>query len=165
MTPRLRIHWLMAIVAIVAIDFEAIRTSVELNRGRDDNLPFFLGSGVLPMANLLAFALWAGRRRPGVRPFVRGFVASGLMASGLFVLLAAFFPDETLMPYLGPVIGPLHEAIGYDRPNLLIPATTIVSIMLLGWPQVAIALMGGFLNRTFRVTINVTRRATRPMPL
>ena len=59
-------------------------------------------------------------------------------------------------PYLLPFIRALEQTIGRDRPFVFIPISCFGSVVMLGWPQVAFALIGGFLCRRFRITI--TRR-------
>lgn len=54
--PRLRIAWLMAAIALVAIDLGAIRGLFEFR----DMFSKLVGVGVLPMANLLALGAVLG---------------------------------------------------------------------------------------------------------
>jgi hypothetical protein len=75
------------------------------------------------------------------------------MALALFIALASCFPREVVMPYLVPFVAPLERIIGPDRPFVYIPIGCFILVVLLGWPQVAFALVGGFLSRGFRITI------------
>ena len=42
--------------------------------------------------------------------------------------------------------------IGRYRPFILIPFS-VSAVVMLGWPQMAFALLGGFLSRRFKITI------------
>ncbi len=110
--------------------------------------------GALPMANVLAVGMLIGQRRPASRPFLLGFEAFGAMALVLFIALATSFPREVVLPYLTPVLVPIQRTIGDDRPFVMFPIVSVVAVALLGWPQVAFALAGGFLSRRFKVTIS-----------
>ncbi len=109
--------------------------------------------GALPMANVLAVGMLIGRRRPASRPFLLGFEAFGAMALALFIALAICFPREVVLPYLTPVLVLIERTIGNDRPFVMIPIVCFVAVALLGWPQVAFALTGGFLSRKFKITV------------
>jgi hypothetical protein len=115
----------------------------------------FLGS--LPMANVLAVGMLVGQRRPGNRPFLLGFEAFGAVGLAFFIALASCFPREVLLLYLTPVVVPMERTVGDDRPFVMFPIVGIVAVALLGLPQLAFALLGGFLSRRFRITI--TRRS------
>jgi hypothetical protein len=82
-----------------------------------------------------------------------GFEAFGAMALTFFIALASCFPREVWMSYLVPFVAPLERIIGPDRPFVYIPiGGLVVAVMLVG-PQVAFALIGGFLSRRFKLTI------------
>ena len=57
---------------------------------------------------------------------------------------------------LAPVIEPIEKSVGQDQPLVLIPLGWSVIVVMLAWPQVVFALIGGFLSRRFKITI--TRR-------
>ena len=61
--PRFRIAWGMVFVAIVALNFGAIRASF----GFEPYVAQALLLGALPMANVLAGGILIGQRRPGSR--------------------------------------------------------------------------------------------------
>jgi hypothetical protein len=109
--------------------------------------------GALPMANVLAVGMLIGQRRPGSRHFLLGFEVFGAMALALFIALASGFPREVVLPYLAPFVSPLRWIIGPDRPFVEIPIGCFVVVVLLGWLQVAFALVGGLLSRRFKITI------------
>jgi hypothetical protein len=151
--PRFRIAWVMVAIAIAALDFAAIRAFFDIPELG------LLVLGALPMANVLAVGILIGQRHPGSRPFLLGFEAFGAMALALFVAvaLASLFLDnyKLIHSYLAPVILPI-ESIGQDRPLVFLPIVLFAYVVMLGWPQVAFALIGGFLSRRFKITI--TRR-------
>jgi hypothetical protein len=106
------------------------------------------------MANVLVVGILIGQRRPGSRPFLMGFEAFGAMALAFFIALASCFPREVVLTYLNPVLAPIERTIGDDQPFVMFPILCVVVAVLLGWPQVAFALAGGFLSRKFKVTIS-----------
>jgi hypothetical protein len=145
----------MVAIAIVALDFAAIRAlSPRHANVLDDQRGMCLLVGALPMANVLAVGVLIGQQRPASRPFLLGFEAFGAMAVVLFIVLATCFPREVVLPYVTPVMVPIESTIGYDRPFVTFPIVCVVAVALLGWPQLAFALAGGFLSRRFKVTIS-----------
>jgi hypothetical protein len=110
----------------------------------------------LPMANVLAVGVVIGQQRPGSSPFILGFEAFGAIALALYVVLASSFHREVVWPYLRPLVDPIRDTVGIDRPFILIPVLCSVGVLMLGWPQLAFALLGGFLFRSLKSTI--TRR-------
>jgi hypothetical protein len=150
--PRFRIAWVMVAVAIAALDFGAIRALIEFNsRARE-----LLLLGALPMANVLAIGMLIRQQSPGIRLFLLGFEVFGAMALALYVALSFLHDNELISNYLAVLLEPIQKIIGQGRPFVFIPIACFVAVVMLGWPQVAFALMGGFLFRRFRVTI--TRR-------
>jgi hypothetical protein len=152
--PRIRIAWVMVAVAFAALDFAVIRAFLgHRTNVLDEQRGILLLLGALPMANVLAVGMLIGQRRPGSRPFLLGFEAFGAMALALFIVLATGFPREVVLPYLAPFVAPLKWIIGPDRPFVEIPIGCFAFVVLLGWPQVAFALVGGLLSRRFKITI------------
>jgi hypothetical protein len=143
----------MVAVAIAALDFAAIRAFFDISEVG------LLVLGALPMANVLAVGTLIGLRHPGSRPFLLGFEAFGAIALVLFVaaaLASPFFDNYKMInSYLAPVILPI-ESIGRNRPLVFLPIVLLAYVVMLGWPQVIFALIGGFLSRRFKITI--TRR-------
>ena len=175
--PRFRVAWAMIFVAIAALNFGALRIWSDfkradiynetstwiLNRSDYHNMLVddALVTGALPMANVLVVGLLIGLRRRRSPPFLSGFEVFGATALALYVAGAIFFTEELVMPYLNLVLKPLARTIGI-RPflstvKLLILAS--VAAVMLGLPQLAFALIGGFLFRGVR-----NRRAARPNP-
>jgi hypothetical protein len=152
--PRFRIAWIMVAVAIAALDFAAIRASLDIREA----VLFVLGA--LPMANVLAVGILIARQRPGSRPFLLGFEAFGAMALALFITAAvASLPFDEYMViayYLAPVLRLIQKSIRQDQPLVFVPIVLFAYVVMLGWPQVVFALIGGLLSRRFKVTI--TRR-------
>jgi hypothetical protein len=104
------------------------------------------------MANVLAVGMLIGQRRPGSRPFLMGFETFGTMASALFITLASGFPREVVLPCVALFVSALKWFIGPDRPFVEIPILFVAVLVLLGWPPVALALVGGLLSRWFKIT-------------
>jgi len=174
---RFRVAWAMIFVAIAALNFGALRIWSDfkrvdvynetstwiLNRSDYHNMLVddALVTGALPMANVLVVGLLIGLRRRRSRPFLSGFEVFGATALALYVAGAIFFTEELVMPYLNLVLKPLARTIGI-RPFLstvkLLVLASVAAVML-GLPQLAFALIGGFLFRGVR-----NRRAARPNP-
>jgi hypothetical protein len=86
-----------------------------------------------------------------------GFEIFGAMALALYSALANVgFHGGSLVRFLLPFIGLLEKIIGRGRPFVFIPMLCFGTVVMLGWPQMAFALIGGFISRRFSVTI--TRR-------
>jgi hypothetical protein len=152
--PRFRIAWVMVFVAVAALNLTVFRAA--------EDLPFNTSAllvGAMPMASVLAIGLIFGYRWHGSRPFLLGFESFGLMALAFFVVLAVWFYHETVGPYVSLFIEPLAKIIGRDRDIFFISVAYPVAVVALGLPQMAFALMGGFLSRKYRITI--TKRPAR----
>jgi len=145
--PHFRLAWLMAFVAIAALNFGAIRAVTDYRRPISDSLVV----GALPMGNFLAFGLLIAHRRRRSRRFLLGFEFFGLTALVLYIAMAILFTDELGQTYLELASKPVRATIartGWTNPRLVI-AYVILSV----WatlPQVAFALLGGFLFREAR---------------
>ena len=150
--PRFRIAWVMVGIAIAALNFAAIRAILRYPENG------FLELGALPMVNFLVVCTLAAQQRPGSRPFLLGFAASGAMVLSLFVALMILDQnqDGPIFYYLSLLYIPMDKAVGLDRPYVRIPLECSLVMGMLGLPQVAFALIGGFLSRRFKITI--TRR-------
>jgi hypothetical protein len=153
--PRFRIAWVMIAVAIVALDFGAIRALLGSQIGA------FLLLGALPMANVLAVGILVGQQCPGSCPFLLGFEIFGAMALASYVAVTCLFIEPTatssylrvLTSYLSLVVDPIDKNITWGRPFVVYPILCVVAVVMLGWPNLAFALLGGFLSRRFKVTI------------
>ena len=137
--------------AIAALDFGAIQACFD-SYGQWAEL---LLLGALPIANVLAVGLLVAQQRPKSRPFLLGFETFGAAALALFAVLVICFRRETVTPYVDLALLPVFRIIGLDPPWVYILTTCFVVVVMLGVPQLAFALIGGFL---FRHKITVTRR-------
>jgi hypothetical protein len=144
--PRFRIAWLMVAVAVAAINFGAIRGILEIDIP-DKGMLWVVGA--LPMVNILAAGLLIALRRPRSRPFLLGFETFGALALALYVVVVIFFDRDVVASYLEPVADPIGNAIGTVPTLVLIPARVSAGLILLVGPQLAFALIGGFLSRRF----------------
>ena len=153
--PRFRIAWGLVFVALAALNFAVFRVAEDAH----SITGILLASGAMPMATVLAIGLTIGYRRHGSRPFLLGFESFGAMALALFAALAVCFGEDLLESYIRIFIHPLSKIIGPDRPLIDIPLFISVAYVAPGLPQVAFALMGGFLSRKYRITI--TRRSAQ----
>jgi hypothetical protein len=142
------IAWMMASVAIAALDFAAMRALFGFGPSTGELLTL----GALPMANILAVGFLIGYRCPGSRPFLLGFEAFGVVALAVYIALVISSPASQYS-YMKPLIDPLERNIGRDRPFVFLPIVCFVAVVMLGWPQVIFALIGGFLSRRFKITI------------
>jgi hypothetical protein len=149
---RFRIAWGMVGIAIAALDFAVIRAML-----RYPEIGFFV-LGALPMVNVLVVGTLVAQQRPGNRPFLLGFAVSGAMVLALFVALIIRDQnqDGPIFCYLSLLYVPMDKAVGLDRPYVRIPLECFVVVGMLTVPQLAFALIGGFLSRRFKITI--TRR-------
>jgi hypothetical protein len=158
--PRIRIAWMMAIVAVAALDCGAIRGLMALKnqaQGNQYNIRVIITCDVLmvaalPMANILAVGFRVGLGRWRRRPFLVGFEVFGTLALVVCVFLAIRFPEQVMEPYVASgaelILRPFRPLWrNLDR----VVFYPFVSVMLLA-PQVAVALFGGWLIR--RLTID-----------
>jgi hypothetical protein len=139
---------------MIAVAFVAINLWVGLELWDSQQFAVLI-LGALPMANVLTVGILIGQQRPGIRPFLLGFEAFGAMALALYVAVASYFFNEVVNPYLVLFLDPIANIIGQDQ-MLKIPTLCAYAVILLGWPQLAFALIGGLLSRRFNGTI--TRR-------
>ena len=149
--PRFRIAWLAAIVALAAVDFAAIREGVRIRHQSRTPIIDALGLGALPMANVLAVGLLVLGTRRGSRSFLLGFEAFGAMALAAHIATASLYPTQLVMPYLLIFLSPLARAIGEPESVGLIVVFVFFAVVVLGLPQVDLALLGGLLCRKFQM--------------
>ena len=143
--PRFRIAWAMVFVAVVAVNIAAVRAAADAH----SITGALLALGAMPMAIVLAIGVLVGYQRHGSRPFLLGFELFGAIALALFAVLAAFFTQKFLGFYLAIFVDPLSKIVGPDLHFIHI----LVAYVALGFPQVAFALIGGFLSRKYRIAI------------
>jgi hypothetical protein len=147
--PRLRIAGVMGFVAIVALNFGAIRALSGFAPDHSD----YLTLGALPMADILVVGLLIAQQYPQSRPFFLGFEVFGAMALALYVALEIYCRDKAVNPYLALFFDPIERIGGRGWPVRFIPIRYSIGVAILVLPQIALALIGGFLSRRFRVTI------------
>src|SRR5207244_1304988 len=110
--PRFRIAWLIAFVAVAALEFGAIRALHDFENRlilltHSYHLPgmiFAWVHGALPMANVLVVALVIGHRRRGNRRFLWGFEVFGATALALYVAAASLYTEELVQPFINLVL-------------------------------------------------------------
>jgi hypothetical protein len=139
----------MVFVALAALNFTVIRVVLD----HRSNTSTLLGLGALPMANILAVGLLIGHRRRGSRPFLLGFEVFGATALALYVASVSSFGEEVVIAYLRLLLDPLEKILGRYPLGVLVATLCSVAVVMLSLPQVAFALIGGFLSRKYRVTI------------
>jgi hypothetical protein len=151
---RFYIAWVMVAVGIAAFDVAVIRAILDSLSPRGEDLLV----GVLPIVNVLAVGLLIGKQRPASRSFVLGFELFGAVALASYVALALLLPGPggPLFSYVSLLLNPIVAIIGRDRPFVFVPIACSALVAILGLPQLAFALIGGFLSRSYKVT--VTRR-------
>jgi hypothetical protein len=147
--PRLTISSLMALVLLVAVDVWACK---ELEVGGPPlmaDLSDLIVFGALPMANVLAIGLYRilgprpEHRRN--RPALVGFEVGGLAA--LLVFLAC---SLSMTHSLHEGVGQVLKPIGLAPPG---PVFLVCALILLVVPQVALALLGGWLCRRYVIRV------------
>jgi hypothetical protein len=130
----------MTAVAVIAVDLCVIR-SIAPGIGE------VVAVGVLPMANVLTIGFLMGRHSR--RPFFWGFLAFGVTALIGFVALGVFAEDSVMMPYAELWAEPIHRALDRYPQEVHVAVMVPVCIIMFGLPQLAVALVGGFLSRSY----------------
>jgi hypothetical protein len=146
--PRFRIASVMALIAIAAFDFTVIRRLVDYRTPTGD----LLLVGAMPMANVLAVGMLIVQRRPGWRPFLLGFEAFGVVVLASFVFLANF-RHRVLWTHVGPLANNLASTFARYGPFICISIINSATTVILVLPQVAFAVIGGFVCRKFSLTV------------
>jgi hypothetical protein len=153
--PRFRITWLMAFIAIAALELLGMRalSGLQFQSRLLTQVTVALIVGTLPMANILAVGLLTGLRRRNNRPFLLGFEVFGATALALYIAAVSLFPEELVSPAFDLVRERLIPLL-WSWPSLslvvlVVLCFTMMAILLL--PQLAFALIGGFLLRNLRV--------------
>ena len=148
--PRIRIAWVMFAIAAFAIDLTVMRALVDYPSPMGEDLLF----GALPMTNVLAVGLLIAQHRPRSRPFLLGFELFGAIALAAYIAWALLFPGPGgIRPYVSIVLDPIVATMGQTRSLVTLPILWLVVFSMLSLPQVAFALIGGFLSRRYKVTI------------
>jgi hypothetical protein len=157
--PPFRIAWAMAFVAVIALEFGAIRAlsamQLRANLEGSRDLSLMIGAlalGAVPMANILAVGLLIGLWRRGTHPFLWGFETFGASALALYVAGVSLLTEELARLLFDLIVkhlfttlwnGPYRNYVGH-----LIGYSVMIAVLAL--PQVAFALIGGFVFRYFK---------------
>jgi hypothetical protein len=142
-SPRFRIAEVMAFVAIAALNFTAIRAVWEYK-------PYdLLAIGALPTANVLVVGLLIAYRRRGSRPFLLGFEAFGAIALAVYIAGMSLFPKELGLPFIDLVVKPYVTTFGPILTTGYIVILYSLVAVILGLPQLALAVLGGLFSLRF----------------
>jgi hypothetical protein len=153
--PRFTISGMMALVLLGALDTWACKALMS-SLLFVPPLSELIVLGALPMANVLALGLYpilmSRHEHESGRPGLVGFEVGGLAA------LLFYLAGSVLMPH------PIHDGVGnLLRAIGLVPGPAFLAgaVVLLLLPQVALAILGARLGRTykFRVILIVERRS------
>jgi hypothetical protein len=150
---RFQIAWMMVFVAVAALNSWVYRIcyyDLWTNDAATANKIDVMYSGSMPMANILPLGILAGPRRRRSCPFLMGFEVFGAAALAIYITLCSFYCHELVRPYLFRFQNPVFDAIGRSRAH--IPIFRFTAAVILGWWQLAFALLGGFLSRKFRTS-------------
>jgi hypothetical protein len=145
----------MVLVAIAAFNCLAIRTVLDYGPIGDR-----LGIGALPMANILIVVTLVGYPYHASRRFLWGFEAFGATAVVLYAALTILMPSG--VPYVSTynrlaadfLINSTYRAPWSATAPWIHPRLLFGYILLSIWvsvPQLAFALLGGFLSHRFRI--------------
>jgi hypothetical protein len=140
---------MMAFVAFAALYFGGVRAFDKLI----SPMPQAFLLGTLPMTIILATAIVIGQLRPGPNLFLSGFEVFGAMALAAYAALILSSSPKALHHYFALLDEPWDKTIGDAssfHASLISPFILVVILVL---PQLAFALLGGFLSRRFKVII------------
>ena len=158
--PRFTTSEAMIAVAFLALDLALIRQS--LLEASSDKVSVLGAQGVLVTVNALGFAAFVrliGPRRP--RPFLTGFLKTGLFAVGFYLVFVSLFSSQIAAWQGLHTVGRLDDFLMAAMPGLVmrgqVGATsldrlTVDSLALAcsalppALPQLLIAVSGGLLN-------------------
>jgi hypothetical protein len=158
---RFSISSLMAVVLVVALDCMALNMLIVRPLFRVPLSELIL-LGALPMANILTIGLlrlWADRKGWGrTRPFLVGFEVCGWVTLLVFVTCAVLATDS------------FHDVVGDILRSCLSPENPlflILAVVILLLPQLALAVVGGWLIKNYRIEVKIVvqrRAAAPPLP-
>ena len=171
---RPTLAWLMALVALVGLNFAAVRAwesyrsvgphsrhtrYIENTYDLIENAYDLMGYGGLPMADVLAVGLLAGVLGDRSRPFILGFMVFGLIALVAFVACAALYPESVIESRILWVLRSLPRGIFGLSPPVRTSILYAIAACLVVLPQFALALLGGslfqVLSRRTRATAEI----------
>jgi hypothetical protein len=172
--PRFRINWLMGCIALIALNFGVMRLLDDLGHRVIALTPHtdrFLRVtqewvvGGLPMLNTLGIVLVIGLRRRGSHRFVWGFVFFGAIALALYVAAVGLYVFE-IQEAIRALCRPIRVALAMGQTSLsagenrMLNCIVAVTFLL---PQLAVALVGGFLCEFLFLQRNEKLRSYRPI--
>jgi hypothetical protein len=144
--PRFRLASAMVIIAVVAIDLAAIQVTLD----RPELSLAVLG--FLPMVSVLVVVKSIDGHRPESSPFVMGFELFGVVAIVLLLIVVSIPGlNRLLMSYVALPMRSLETIVGADNPFLNDQIAYFVVAIMLGWPQITLAMLGGYLSRNYDV--------------
>jgi hypothetical protein len=142
--PSFSIAEMMVIVAIVALDFGAIRS------GTSGLATPYLVFGGAPMQGVLVIGLLLmfhrRRRVPKPVPFLLGFEVVGWIGHLVYVVLC-LQAAESLDRHMVAVLTPLLNAMGASLASLDWISRYALGMAYLAAPQLAVALVGGWISQ------------------
>ncbi len=152
--PRIRIAWVMLAIAILAIDFAVMRALMNYGSASREELLF----GAVPMANELVVGLLIWQQRPNRRLFFTGFELFGAIALAFYIALALLLSgrSDAIHAYVAIALDPIAAPMRQPRTLSEMLIVWFVVLFMLAWPQIAFALIGGYLSSKHKVA--VTRR-------
>jgi len=171
--PRFRLNWLMGCIALVALNFGVMRLLDDLGHrqfvithtDRFLHVTQHWVVGGLPMLNTLGIVLVIGLLRRGSHRFVWGFVLFGAIALALYVAAVGLYFDEFEQAghdLLRPIVAALANGQTVLSAEKFLMFICIVAVTFF-LPQLAVALVGGFLFRDFKLRMFVERRDHSPI--
>ena len=145
---RSRIAWVMVVVALCGLHLAVICTDTPVF-GLDG-----LEVGLLPGVTVLTVTLFSiSRTRGRNRPFAWGFVASLAVAMCVYIVCCLTIPDllrVSIVYEVDAIVRYIYE----PSPHLVYRLSLEIQGLILGLPQLAFALIGGFLFRRFRTAMS-----------
>ena len=168
-TPRVAIASVMLAVAIIALDFGAIRARSDVRsrsrnqlvRGPKDPTEVeriqdslmradLLVSGALPMGNILVAVGLLVHQSQRSHLFLLGFAVFGAAALAVYIAAVSCVTYEQLRPYLDLTLEPLKKSFGLSPALARSAVVYLIFAVMLVLPQIAFALIGGLIFRRFR---------------
>jgi len=143
--PQVRMTWLIAFVALAALDLVIVR----MDWDRYGSFRAYRSAGIIPMLTFLATGLFVYEEYPKARGFLLGFEILGMMALGNYFAVD-FSNDSWAENYLDIAREPLLSFIG--RSHGITFRFILAYGLLACWatlPQLIPALFGGFMTRNF----------------
>jgi hypothetical protein len=153
--PRITIAWMMAIIVVAAIDLAAIR-ALYLTKSVIGALIVF---GSMPMASILVLGVPSVVKGPSgrgkIHPFLIGFESVGWTVLLVYTGSAILYPE-----FVGELVQRLLESFGLPLVSGTNPLVLFCVVLIPLLPQLALALVGGWLNQLFKIRITIERRRT-----